>query len=330
MAVAFDAFSASGDEPGASIGFTHTPAGTPRGALVLVAVNATTTDTVTTVTYGGESMAEISLSPSSMAAENGAVLHGFFLGASVPTGAQAVVVNTSAGFNQEAYAITYTAADDTEVVATDFFTATGVGDLTDTLALGGRTCHVAEVLRSALNSDAGIAPLTGWTAPLGSEGDWGGQMRACYLYDTVGSDDVTYGLAHANSEAVGVLAVAVSEVQAGGAAADIDVPTANAIRMQSQTTVVEASAQADIALLSVNVLSLGAVAPAVEAVTRVRPGSALLQMTHLNPEVAASAAAVPDTTLSGVSLGAGLSYTEGVTDERYDVGSKGVNEETVN
>ena len=116
MAIAFDA--TSGANGAGDLSWTHTPVGTPRGVVVFVNQAAgSTVDQVIGVTYGGVAMTEVALSPfTHTAGDEDAVMHAFFLGASIPTGAQTVAVDVDAtGTGKRAQAVTVTAADDTSV-----------------------------------------------------------------------------------------------------------------------------------------------------------------------------------------------------------------------
>ena len=119
-AVAHDAASEShtgttGNASAASFTWTHTPVGTPRGVLVFV-YTISATDTVTSVTYGGTAMTRITGGAAVDTAGEPGRVDTFFLGASIPTGAQSVVVNrTNNAVVMYATAQTQTAATDTEV-----------------------------------------------------------------------------------------------------------------------------------------------------------------------------------------------------------------------
>jgi hypothetical protein len=210
VTVAYDVLS-FGDSGTGDYSWTHTPVGTPAGVVVFIADNATTTDNIDGVTYGGISMTEMAGSPFVGAA---GVVQGYFLGASVPTGAQTVAVDTNTNTDSRGFAITMTGAADLVVQDTTGLATSGSGDLTGTLALGGNTCFCLEAFWSALGGLAGPSPLTGWTSA--NENDRGADIVGCYTYDTVDTSDVTFGVNHANPDAVAVLAAAITE-DAGGA-----------------------------------------------------------------------------------------------------------------
>jgi hypothetical protein len=94
--------------------WTHTPSGTPKGVLVFTisAFGGGSTDGVSGCTYGGVAMTEVAVAHDT--ASEPAHTRVFFLGASIPTGAQTVSVSKSAGCNTWCVAITVTAAGDTE------------------------------------------------------------------------------------------------------------------------------------------------------------------------------------------------------------------------
>jgi hypothetical protein len=72
--------------------FNHTPVGTPRGVLIYVYYILTDTDPGTTVTYGGVSVPAVSSgSAADTVTEKGRVT-AYYLGSSIPTGQQSVVV----------------------------------------------------------------------------------------------------------------------------------------------------------------------------------------------------------------------------------------------
>src|SRR5688572_13669586 len=114
MAIAFDAASnvAAGN---GTLSWTHTPVGTPKGVLVLIA-SASLTDQVAAATYGGTAMTELADSPLlQTVGDEGGSVYGYFLGSSVPTGAQTVEVTVTGAASKRAVAVTVTAAGDTAV-----------------------------------------------------------------------------------------------------------------------------------------------------------------------------------------------------------------------
>ena len=216
MAIAFDAFSNSAQGTG-NLSWTHTPVGTPRGVIVgiiQVTGGPAPSDQVSTVTYGGTSMTEVAGSPLAQSGGEPSMIHMFFLGASIPTGAQTVAVTVTGANQKIACAVTVTAGQDTSVVDTDAtITSTSQANPSATLALGGITCFCGEVFQSGQNDPTGITPLTNWTARM--ENDFGTEQGACYTYDTISSTDVTMGWTQSADDAC-CIGIAVRENAAPG------------------------------------------------------------------------------------------------------------------
>lgn len=98
MAIAFDASAEShtgtaGSANEASFTWNHVPAGTPAGILVFVINLDSSTPDATSVTYNGIDLAKINGASAADTAVEVGLCSTWFLGAGVPTGTQAVVVN---------------------------------------------------------------------------------------------------------------------------------------------------------------------------------------------------------------------------------------------
>lgn len=152
MAPNFDASTQSAAGTG-TLSFTHTPVGTPRGVLVLIAQSPTNTDQVSGVTYGGVAMTEVALSPlQQTAGAEHAIAYGYFLGSGIPTGAQTVVVSVTGAESKRAVCYTVTATGDVEVEDTSTLNSGGAASPSVTLTTGvGVETFCAGVLVSALN-----------------------------------------------------------------------------------------------------------------------------------------------------------------------------------
>ena len=212
MAVAYDNFS-NGTAGTGDISWTHTPVGTPRAVIVFIAGIAGA-DEVSGVTYGGVAMTEMTGSPNTkITGETGAV-YGYFLGSSIPTGAQTVAMTSTAANLKSIAAITLTGGADTEIVDVDAtINSDSVENPSVTLSLAGRTSFCAIVIYSGQDAVTSITPLTDWTSRL--EQDAGTEVVGYYTYNTIGSTDVTAGWTQAAEDAIAI-AVAVSEVVGGG------------------------------------------------------------------------------------------------------------------
>jgi hypothetical protein len=215
MAVAFDAASSNGSLTVNDMSWTHTPVGTPRAVIVFIFQGGSSADTVNGVTYGGVAMSEVTGSPllRSAGVEVGGV-YAYFLGASIPTGAQTVAVDSTGSGTKQAECITLTGSNDTELVDVDATTnSTSAANPSVTLSLGGRDCWCGLVYASGVDNPANVSPLTDWTAIL--EPDVGASTGGFYRYNTVGTADVTAGYTAAADDAT-MIALAVAEVAGGG------------------------------------------------------------------------------------------------------------------
>ena len=157
MAIAFDAANS------VSNGGNYTPSGTPRGLILFMIDNGGTTASVTNVTYGGVAMTEIDLSPLEWTASlEDAVIQGFFLGSSIPTGTQTVSWSGGASLDSRIM-VSFTASADTEIVDTSTTSATS--GTNPTLSLGGDSAGVFGVaaLQSGLGTSSQLTPGAGMT-----------------------------------------------------------------------------------------------------------------------------------------------------------------------
>ncbi len=212
MSIAYDAAS----NPTAGTGnltWNHTPVGTPKGVLVFV-VAANGIDEVTGVTYGGVSMSEVALSPLLKATAFAMAAHAFFLGSSVPTGVQEVVVTVSSGAAiRQALCYTVTSTQDSAVQNTATFLVESTANPSTSLALSSVECWVAEGCLSAVNQIADIAPEPGWASNL-EDNSFTGLTGVWYRYNTVGTSDVTIGYECVSLEDGIGIGVAIKEAAA--------------------------------------------------------------------------------------------------------------------
>lgn len=111
--------SGGGCNTASTFSHTHTPVGTPRGVAVSVHHLGDSTDDISACTYGGVAMAKICFAQDTTTAPGSATM--FFLGASIPTGAQTVECtddDTTTSTKQLA-ATTVTAGANTETAGSD-------------------------------------------------------------------------------------------------------------------------------------------------------------------------------------------------------------------
>ena len=214
MAIAFDAATSSLTLTSSAYNISHTPVGTPRGVLVLIAEDGGT-DAVTGITYGGTSLTEMTNSPFVGTNSEAGVIHAYFLGSSVPTGAQTCTITPSANTRRVTTCITVTAANDTEEnIVSQLLDSNGIASPSATLSLSSVSSFVAQAFQSGKPSVGDISPLAGWTSR--QEGDFGPSTAAVYTYDTIGTADVTCGYT-AGGDNVQLLGAAINEVAGGGA-----------------------------------------------------------------------------------------------------------------
>lgn len=205
--VIFDAATALSTGTG-NITATHTPAGTPSAALVLV-VQADNTDDVTTVTYGGTGMTQVTGSPLVFGGGEKGTVHAFLLASGVPAGAQTVTV-TAGGSSKAKAGVVITLTGGSGTVAEQdvdvSIAATAQTNPSVTLGLAGNASFAAIAFMSGQDAVTGITPLANWTSIL--EHDFGSQSAGFYRYDIVGASDVTAGWTQASSDGT-MIAIAV-------------------------------------------------------------------------------------------------------------------------
>ncbi len=194
-----------------SFNWTHTPVSTPKGVLVFVMQNNSSTDKTSTVTYGGTT---VPLVPGGFAADTTGEprsCKAFFLGAGVPTGAQSVVVNrTNDSTVMWAVAVTVDASQDTEVytpgiVLQQSDTSLAAQNVSDGLSVSNSLRFAA--ISSALNSGPG--------ADTGSVGlqaiDFGPQVAQVVRETTAGTGSRPVGFSSATVDDVAAVYLAVRE-----------------------------------------------------------------------------------------------------------------------
>jgi hypothetical protein len=221
MAVAFDAASEShtgttGSQSEASFSWTHTPSGTPKGVLVFTITSDLTGDIISAVTYGGTSMTAVTGGLATDAAVEGGHTKAWFLGSSVPTGAQTVQVtrtnNTDVAY---AVAITVTASADTE--------PTGVVLLEGDQALAEQNVNDGSPGTNSLRFAATLAggnnvPAAGATSTAVSLHSiaLGPRTLSTVRESTAGQGSRPVGFSEGVSDDVAAVHLAIREVAAGG------------------------------------------------------------------------------------------------------------------
>ena len=217
MAISLDTY---GDNSGA--GFANSfsiNGGTPEGVVCMIPILGGFDEQVTGVTYGGNAMTEMSLSPfeASSGELNGIWISAWILESGAPSGTQTVAVS---GPSASLVGVFTFDADGNgiEEVDTSTFQSTSVSNANVTLSLGGETCYCLEGWGSGENSVGQVSPKSGWTSRI--EYDAGTFCAGIYSYDTIGSTDVSAGLVQSSDDAH-ILAVAVRAVPAASPGANL-------------------------------------------------------------------------------------------------------------
>lgn len=212
MAIAFDAYASNTTNGTGNFSWTHTPVGTPKGAIVYVLCNGSGADEITSVTYGGTAMTQITSSPVLNTTGELGSAHGFFLGSSVPTGAQTVSVTTSGTATTKiGGSVTVTASNDTSVVTQGTVSSNSQANPSTTLSLGGVSCFCMFGAWSGIGN-LSQTPFANWTERTAF--DFGNQNGFIHTYNTIGTADVSAGYT-AGADDVALHAVAIRE-SAGG------------------------------------------------------------------------------------------------------------------
>jgi len=197
-----------------SFSWTHTPSGTPRGVLVFV---HTVNDIkrVTGVTYGGVTMTEIAGGAAVDANGEQGRIDTFFLGASIPTGAQTIVVSRSNnGDEMYASASTQTASVNTEVYTTGIVLLQEQGSFSVQSVTDGSTG--VNSLRYASGFHGANNPLSAGTgSTVLNSIDYGSQTSTTARETTAGQGARNVGFTSSSDDRAGVH-LAVREIPATG------------------------------------------------------------------------------------------------------------------
>jgi hypothetical protein len=281
MAVAFDAATenvAAADPQN----FTHTPSGTPRGALVYIAHNTVGSDIVNGVTYGGVAMAEAGFADD-LTGELGAC-QVWFLGSSIPTGAQTVSIDRTQNTTSVwAVAITVTAAADTEIIDTDT-TQQGDANIANpavTMNHGARSALAFFGGMDGVNAPGSITDAAGQTRI--HDHDFGSTSAVVSRKDSAGTGDTTMGFTIA-SNSLAMIGVSIAEVAGSGVTVEP----------------------------GVGALTLTGFAPTIGTPVTVNPGTGALVFTGFAPVISSGPTITPGTgelVLTGFAPTIGLPVT---------------------
>jgi hypothetical protein len=198
-----------------TLSWTHTPVGTPRGVLVFCMVATISTDVFSGATYGGTAMTAVG----SAADSSGEVgfTEAYFLGASIPTGAQTAVCTVSSGTNTKhgvAFTFTNNNASDMETAGADFCTVSAdVDDPSCTIASQTSPTMAAAAMHSGQNAEASTTAGSGFT--IRHSNDYGTSTTASETMTTQqSSGTVTAAFVTAASDDVAMVGVAIKQITA--------------------------------------------------------------------------------------------------------------------
>lgn len=208
MALAFDAQSSFDLTTSASN--THTPVGTPRAVLVGIAQENGQVDAISGVTYGGVAMTRVTNGWANINSAEVGNAYLYFLGSSIPTGAQSVSITVSTGAQAKtAWCLTFTASADTEVAASAQLSATQTNPSITLGTTAGFTGIAAAILWNAANNPATNAVGSGYTATTNVKdfGADGGLME----YGAKSGASVVVDFTNGTSEETAMVAAAIQE-----------------------------------------------------------------------------------------------------------------------
>jgi hypothetical protein len=213
--------------------WTHTPTGTPRAVVVAIVHGTSTTDHVSTVTYGGVSMGEVVRATDSATELGAAEL--WFLGAGIPTGAQTVSVDLASGTTDDIHFVcmTWTAGANCEVIDFDSINSGDPANPSVTLQYGGRSSVAVAALYGGGASPAQFTPNANCTTV--HDNDLGAFYSEVIRQTSAGTADFAVG-GTAGSDDVAYAALAFSEFVGITASAGVGVLTATGFAPTVTTT----------------------------------------------------------------------------------------------
>jgi hypothetical protein len=216
VSIAFDAYTnfagtgnpVAGSHAGASSGV--------KSALVLIQ-GLSSTDEVTSITYGGVAMGEVNGSPVlHLTGELGSA-HGFFLGSSVPQGTQTVSVTRTGTSSLKVHVFTATGSADTVVSDTDTLNSDSLANPALSLVTpSGVSTFVAATLFSGQDDPLNVTPDAAYTQV--NEFDYGTKVGNTVRRTAIATGGLVTCQWTAAAEDAVAIGVAIQEVQpaAGG------------------------------------------------------------------------------------------------------------------
>jgi hypothetical protein len=208
-------FDASSEGTGTStLSWTHTPVGTPRGVILFCVNTGSATDVFTGATYGGVSMTQLNSASDSLG--EAGFTEGYFLGASIPTGAQTAACSVLSGIQAKwGVAFSVTADTNTQTAGTisciaESGAGAGIDDPSCTVSTITGASWAAAALYSGQTAAASTSAGSGFTL---SQANEFGSFSSASEYATAqkSSGDWTAVFTTAGADDVAMVAIAIEE-----------------------------------------------------------------------------------------------------------------------
>lgn len=212
MAITFDAGGTTGitrTDTSNPMTWTHTPSGTPRGAVVGFMHGASTTDHVQSVTWGGVNMTRIVRAVDTATEPGAAEL--WFLGTGIPTGLQTISASLASATTDDILSASFVinAASDTQVI--DYGSIQeDAANPTVTLRKFGRSGGCIAAMYGGGAAPGGTL-ATGCT--LERTADLGNFMAQTCRETTPNTSDFTIGWSTLTSDDLAFVAICVAEAR---------------------------------------------------------------------------------------------------------------------
>jgi hypothetical protein len=209
---AFDAFDVGAQGTG-NLSWTHTPIGTPRAVIISCSAGNSSSSIgheVSSVTYGGIALSMSAHSPLIKSATESGAMSMWFLGTSIPTGAQTVSVTVSGSTSKRCSSVTVTAASDTSIDADATLSTDATTD--PTITLPTTTGVTTFVYACVISGDSSHPGATASYTEVLSSAAWSNMSLECMrrTANPTGGN-ITVNWSDANSEDAVAIAVAVRE-----------------------------------------------------------------------------------------------------------------------
>ena len=212
MAVAWNSvFTPIATETDDTASISYAPGTTIAGIFVTIYTPTHGDDRITSVTFGGDALTRIVEAHDTVDEPGSAYL--YFVGTSIPSGTQNVVITVNAAATQLRGVIgSVTAAADTSIIDSDLISG-NVGNPQLTLATGADNAAVTAGIYSGLASVASLTELSGQTQI--QSDDFGSHVTVSTRRTAIEAGNITIGWT-ASSDDTAMVALAIIETAAAG------------------------------------------------------------------------------------------------------------------